>query len=199
MSDPADTSVLDLVREDLRAFGGYASARTSGLTGEIWLNANEAAWGNPGDPDAQCRRYPEPQPEALQRRLAALYGVAPEQLLIGRGSDEAIDLLVRALCVPGRDAVLATPPVFGMYAVSARLQGAALREVPLVDGDAGFAVDLDAVVRSSSSTRPMVNSPTRRRRPRGSMRSTISSCCARCRKRTRSRRRASAWRSAIRP
>lgn len=49
--------------------------------------------------------------------------MTPSQLLIGRGSDEAIDLLVRALCVPGRDGVLVTPPVFGMYAVCARLQG----------------------------------------------------------------------------
>lgn len=86
-----------------------------------------------------------PQPPELQARLAEVYGVEVEQLLIGRGSDEAIDLLVRALCVPGRDAVLATPPVFGMYAVSARLQGAAFVEVPLVDGNDGFSVDLGAV------------------------------------------------------
>ena len=145
----AAASVLDLVRDDLRAFAGYASARSSALSGEIWLNANEAAWANPGDPGDACRRYPEPQPEALRQRLAALYDVAPDHLLIGRGSDEAIDLLVRALCVPGRDAVLATPPVFGMYAVSARLQGAPLVEVPLVDGGAGFQLDSDAVAATA--------------------------------------------------
>ncbi|MCD9029601.1 histidinol-phosphate transaminase [Luteimonas sp. BDR2-5] len=149
MSAVVPASVLDLVRDDLRAFAGYASARTTGLTGEIWLNANESAWANPGDPDALCRRYPEPQPEALRQRLAALYGVAPARLLIGRGSDEAIDLLVRALCVPGRDAVLATPPVFGMYAVSARLQGAPLVEVPLVEDGGGFSVDIDAVAATA--------------------------------------------------
>ncbi|WP_394004857.1 histidinol-phosphate transaminase [Luteimonas sp. WGS1318] len=139
------SSVRDLVREDLRDFAGYASARTQRLEGDVWLNANEAPLANPGDTDGRCRRYPSPQPPELQARLAEVYGVEVEQLLIGRGSDEAIDLLVRALCVPGRDAVLATPPVFGMYAVSARLQGAAFVEVPLVDGTEGFVVDVGAV------------------------------------------------------
>ena len=146
------SGVLDLVREDLRDFAGYASARTQRLEGDVWLNANEAPLANPGDADGRCRRYPSPQPPGLQARLAELYGVAVGQLLIGRGSDEAIDLLVRALCVPGRDAVLATPPVFGMYAVSARLQGADFVEVPLVDGADGFAVDLEAV-RAAALTR----------------------------------------------
>ncbi|MCD9096945.1 histidinol-phosphate transaminase [Luteimonas fraxinea] len=146
------SGVRDLVREDLRDFAGYASARTQRLEGDVWLNANEAPLSNPGDADGRCRRYPSPQPPELQARLAELYGVDVGQLLIGRGSDEAIDLLVRALCVPGRDAVLATPPVFGMYAVSARLQGADFVEVPLVDGADGFAVDVEAV-RAAALTR----------------------------------------------
>jgi len=116
--------VLALVRPDLQAFAGYSSARSAAVQGEVWLNANESAWANPADAAGSSRRYPEPQPLALREGLAALYGVTPQQLLIGRGSDEAIDLLVRALCVPGRDGVLVTPPVFGMYAVCARLQGA---------------------------------------------------------------------------
>ncbi len=143
-------SVLDLVRDDLRGFAGYSSARSARLDGEIWLNANESAWANPGDAQASCRRYPDPQPPALRERLAGLYGCAPEQLLIGRGSDEAIDLLVRALCVPGRDAVLYTPPVFGMYAVSARLQNAPALEVPLQDGDTGFTPDIDAIIAAAT-------------------------------------------------
>ncbi len=148
MSGPApneDDALLRLVREDLRGFAGYSSARSHALSGEIWLNANESPWANPADADSRCRRYPEPQPPALREALARLYGVREEQLLVGRGSDEAIDLLVRALCVPKRDAIVTTPPVFGMYAVSARLQDAPLREVPLVDGPAGFGVDLEAV------------------------------------------------------
>lgn len=147
------TSILDLVREDLRDFSGYASARSARVTGDIWLNANEAARPNLADPQARVRRYPEPQPSALLAALAGLYGCAPEQLLIGRGSDEGIDLLVRALCTPGRDAVLVTPPVFNMYAVCARLQGAPLVEVPLVDGEAGLCADLPAIIASARQTR----------------------------------------------
>ncbi len=144
------SAVIDLVREDLRGFAGYKSARTETAGGEVWLNANEAAWGNPADGGARNRRYPDPQPPALRERLSELYGCSPSQLLIGRGSDEAIDLLVRALCVPWRDAVLVTPPVFGMYAVCARLQGAHLIEVPLVDREGGLEVDLDAVARAAT-------------------------------------------------
>ncbi len=145
------SSVLSLVREDLRAFAGYSSARSSALVGDVWLNANESAWANPADPQGSARRYPEPQPESLRARLAALYGCTPEQLLIGRGSDEAIDLLVRALCEPGRDAVLVTPPVFGMYAVCARLQNAPLLEVPLVDSEGGLNADIDTIIATALS------------------------------------------------
>ena len=138
-------AIASLLREDLRGFMGYSSARSQALEGTVWLNANEAPWPNVADPDASLRRYPDPQPQALRQALAELYGCKATQLLIGRGSDEAIDLLVRALCLPGRDAVLVTPPVFGMYAVCARLQGARLLEVPLQDGDHDFSLDLQAV------------------------------------------------------
>ena len=144
------SGILALVREDLRDFAGYSSARSARLQGEIWLNANESAWANAADADAACRRYPDPQPAALRDALCALYGVRPEQLLVGRGSDEAIDLLVRATCAPGRGAVLVTPPVFGMYAVSARLQGAPLVEVPLRDDPGeGLVPDVEAVAREA--------------------------------------------------
>ena len=141
--------VLNLVRADLAGFGGYSSARTAKLTGDVWLNANEAAWANLGDEAGSCRRYPEPQPAALVAALAALYGAQASQVLVGRGSDEAIDLLVRSLCEPGRDGVLFTPPVFGMYAVSARLQGARAIEVPLVDTDDGLVPDIAAVIAAA--------------------------------------------------
>src|SRR5690606_24352154 len=138
---------LALVRGDLAGFGGYASARTAGLDGDTWLNANESPWPNAADADGRLRRYPDPQPEALRDALARLYGCSPSQLLAGRGSDEAIDLLVRALCRPGGDAVLVTPPTFGMYAVSARLHGTPVIEVPLLDTGDTFAVDFDAIER----------------------------------------------------
>ncbi len=139
------SAVTKLLREDLLEFAGYQSARSEEVDGTIWLNANESPWPNAADACHSLRRYPEPQPEALRRALARMYGCRPEQLLIGRGSDEPIDLLVRAFCVPGRDAVLVTPPVFGMYAVCARLQGARLVEVPLRDAEEDFLVDLDTV------------------------------------------------------
>lgn len=141
------SGILQLVRDDLSGFAGYKSARTEALQGEVWLNANESAWANPADINATSRRYPDPQPAALRAALATLYGCGQSQLLIGRGSDEAIDLLVRALCNPGTDAVLVTPPVFGMYAVCARLQNSPLLEVPLQETESGLQPDLDVVVR----------------------------------------------------
>ncbi|MCJ0824706.1 histidinol-phosphate transaminase [Luteimonas sp. 50] len=134
-----------LLREDLRDFGGYRSARSEVLDGSVWLNANESAWANGSDSEGRLRRYPQPQPEALCARLAALYGVAPPQLLVGRGSDEGIDLLLRAFCMPGRGAVVIAPPVFGMYAVCARLHGTEVIEVPLRDAAAGLRADLPAM------------------------------------------------------
>jgi len=153
MSAVDTDSLLALVREDLRGFGGYSSARSSDLRGEVWLNANESPWANPADASGSSRRYPDPQPPALRQALARLYGCDPQQVLVGRGSDEAIDLLVRALCVPGRDAIVVTPPVFGMYAVSARLQGAPLLEVPLVDDEVGFVADLEAIATAAEQGR----------------------------------------------
>ena len=148
-----DPGILDLIRPDLRDFAGYGSARRqldlAMAAADLWLNANESPYKSPADPEGAQRRYPEPQPAALREALARVYGVMPEQLLVGRGSDEGIDLLVRALCRPGRDAVLVCPPVFGMYAVSARLQGAPLLEVPLLDVRDGFRCNLDAVAETA--------------------------------------------------
>ena len=137
--------ILDLVREDLRSFAGYSSARSHAVDGSIWLNANESPWANAADADDMLRRYPQPQPEALRMRLAEIYGVRPEQLLIGRGSDEAIDLLVRTLCRAEHDPIVIAPPVFGMYAVCARLQGAPLIEAPLRERPDGWMTDLAAM------------------------------------------------------
>ena len=139
------TSVLDLVRPDLRAFAGYASARRENATGHVWLNANESPWISSADSGHGLNRYPEPQPAALRARLAELYGVPVDTLMVTRGSDEGIDLLVRAFCRAGLDGVLIAPPCFGMYAVSARVQNAPLVEVPLEDDGDRFSLDLTAV------------------------------------------------------
>lgn len=133
---------LDLARPEIRALQPYSSARMEASGGGVWLNANESPWppfsGNDG-----WNRYPDPQPAALRARMAALYGVEPDQLLIGRGSDEGIDLLVRAFCAARRDAIMISPPTFGMYATCARVQGADIVEVPL---GCDFTLDVDAVL-----------------------------------------------------
>ena len=138
-------SVLDLVRPDLRDFAGYASARRTQGRGSVWLNANESPWPSTADPSRRLHRYPEPQPQPLRERLADYYGVGIEQLAITRGSDEGIDLLVRALCRPGLDAVGLSSPGFGMYAVSAALQGAPVVDMPLRESAEGFEWDFDGL------------------------------------------------------
>lgn len=137
-------TVLTLARPELVAMQGYSSARLEAKGGRIFLNANEA----PSAPivDSNCHRYPEPQPMDLRQRIAEVYGVAWPQVLVGRGSDEAIDLLTRAFCRAGRDAVLISPPTFGMYAVCARVQDAAVIELPLGPAfDYPLAAAIDAV------------------------------------------------------
>lgn len=129
------------------------------------LHANENPWRYLGDRSAAgLNRYPEPQPRAVEERLAALYGVRPEQLIAGRGSDEGIDLLARVFLAPGSDAALICPPTFGMYAVATRIQGARVVEVPLAR-DAGYALDEDALVAALAPAVKLVfvctpNNPT---------------------------------------
>jgi histidinol-phosphate aminotransferase len=129
------------------------------------LHANELPWRATGDETgAGLNRYPEPQPRELVKRLAALYGAEPNQVLIGRGSDEAIDLLVRCFCRAGQDAVLVCPPTFGMYAVAARIQGAEVVSVPL-RAEAGFSLNVDEILRQCTPRVKLVflcspNNPT---------------------------------------
>jgi histidinol-phosphate aminotransferase len=129
------------------------------------LHANELPWRAIGDDSgAGLNRYPEPQPRELVARLAALYGATPDQVLVGRGSDEAIDLLCRCFCRAGQDAVLICPPTFGMYAVAARIQGADVVSVPLRVND-GFTLDEDEVLRQCTPNVKLVflcspNNPT---------------------------------------
>ncbi|MBS0396281.1 MAG: histidinol-phosphate transaminase [Proteobacteria bacterium] len=130
---------LRLARPEIAALAPYAHAHWDPALER--LHANENPWRYVGDQSlAGLNRYPEPQPRAVEARLAALYGVAPERLIAGRGSDEGIDLLSRAFLTPYRDAALVCPPTFGMYALATRLQGAALVEVPLARAR-GYALD----------------------------------------------------------
>lgn len=142
------SDVLALLRPDLRDFAGYASARRATVTGNVWLNANESPSPSLADGGLALNRYPEPQPVALRARMAWLYGVRAEQLLVTRGSDEGIDLLVRGFCRAGVDAVLIAPPCFGMYAVCARVQNAPLVEVPLVEAAGTWTLDSPRVIEA---------------------------------------------------
>ncbi len=120
-----------LARPEILALEPYSHAAWQ--PDRVRLHANEAPWRPAGDTSAAgLNLYPEPIAHELGRRLAALYEVDPAQLLVTRGSDEAIDLLSRIFLRAGRDAVLQTPPTFGMYKVAARIQGAQVIDAPLL-------------------------------------------------------------------
>jgi histidinol-phosphate aminotransferase len=137
------SSVLSLARPDILELQPYQHATWDPSLER--MHANEMPWRAQGDNTiAGLNRYPEPQPHALVERMARLYDVPTDQVLVGRGSDEAIDLLVRAFCRAGTDRVVICPPTFGFYKVAARIQGAEVVEVPLLDES--FALDRDAVI-----------------------------------------------------
>jgi histidinol-phosphate aminotransferase len=144
----APAGVRALARPEVARLQRPARTIESPVAGR--LHANENPWRAPADDSiAGLNRYPEPEPLALEARLAELYGVAPARVLATRGSDEGIDLLVRTFCRPGLDAVLICPPTFGMYAHSAQLHGTAVVEVPLRAAE-GYALDEPAVVAAAS-------------------------------------------------
>jgi histidinol-phosphate aminotransferase len=157
------SDVLALARPEIVALKPYSHASWNPAFDR--LHANELPWRAETDrTQAGLNRYPEPHPQVLADRLAVLYGVRPEQLLPGRGSDESIDLLLRGFCRAGIDNVVICTPTFGMYAVAARIQGAAVREVPLRP-EAGFALDVDALLAACDANTRIVflcspNNPT---------------------------------------
>ncbi|PHR92319.1 MAG: histidinol-phosphate transaminase [Robiginitomaculum sp.] len=125
-----------IARKAIVDFKAY-SAR-GGATDALHLDANESPWTPPPVTGADAyNRYPEQQPEGLRTRLAALYGTAPDTLMIGRGADEAIEVLLRTFCEAGEDKVLVCPPTFGYYANCASIQGAGIVEAPL-DADYSY-------------------------------------------------------------
>ncbi len=123
--------VLRLVRPNIRALEPYSTARDEAKEGQIdtWLDANESPYEN------GVNRYPDPHQKKLKASIAQLKGVRPEQVFVGgAGSDEAIDLVYRIFCEPGRDNVLSIAPTYGVYRVAADVNHVALREVPLGPG-----------------------------------------------------------------
>jgi histidinol-phosphate aminotransferase len=137
-------AAVSLARPEIVTLKAYAHA--AWLPSLTRLHANEAPWRPTGDTTtAGLNRYPEPQPQALIERLAALYGLPAACVLATRGSDEAIDVLSRIYLRAGTDAILQCSPTFGMYQVAARIQGAAVVEIPL-DRARGWALDTERVL-----------------------------------------------------
>ncbi|WIM56542.1 histidinol-phosphate transaminase [Pantoea anthophila] len=127
--------IEQLARANVRALTPYMSARRLGGNGDVWLNANEFPLPVPFELSQQTlNRYPECQPKIVIERYAAYAGLTPEQVLVSRGADEAIELIMRAFCEPGQDAILFCPPTYGMYSVSAETIGIEYRTAPVLDG-----------------------------------------------------------------
>lgn len=143
MSDENTLSIQALARQNVRELTPYQSARRLGGNGDVWLNANEYAIAPQFELTAQTfNRYPECQPALVINRYAAYAGVDPEQVLVSRGADEGIELLIRAFCEPGKDAILYCPPTYGMYSVSAETIGVQARTVA---AKADWSLDLPAI------------------------------------------------------
>ena len=151
-----DDYALPAPRADIARMQGYSSAplelndavQATEPDQRCHLNANE----NPTDVvlGMGSNRYPAPQPAALLRQFAELYVVTPTQVLLGRGSDEGIDVLLRAYCQAGRDAILVAAPSYGMYEVSAQIQGVDMQTVALSAPDFALkAADFLAAYRPS--------------------------------------------------
>ncbi len=138
------SNIIQLIRPDLREFSAYSSARDEASRGKIFLNANESPWVHKPIEDIALNRYPEKQSQTVLQQLATLHQVTPAQIALFRGSDEAIDLLVRLFCRAEQDAIMIFPPTFGMYAICAQLQAAAVVAVPLLK-ERGFQLDLPTI------------------------------------------------------
>jgi len=156
-------SVLDLARPELRSIRPYTPGAYD--PGCIRLNANESPWRAPGDASERgLNVYPPPRPTVLQERLSDYYGIEQRQILVTRGSSEAIDVLIRGFCTAGRDKILVCPPTFDMYRLYASIQNAAVVRVPLIV-ERDFELDTRAVLAAIDSSTKIVflcspNNPT---------------------------------------
>ena len=123
----------NLLRENIKKLVPYSSARDEykGTQG-IFLDANENSLGSPIDDITEnVNRYPDPQQLELKQKLSKIKGVPVETIFLGNGSDEAIDILYRAFCEPGKDKAIVCPPTYGMYEVSAAINDVEVKKVNL--------------------------------------------------------------------
>ena len=153
-----------IAREAVLAFAPY-SARGA-ASGALHLDANESPWAPPPvNETGGYNQYPAQQPPALMARLADLYHVPVDNILAGRGADEAIEILLRTFCEAGRDQILICTPTFGYYKTCADIQGAGVIEVPLTKT---YDLDMPAIntaIQSAGQTLKIVflcspNNPT---------------------------------------
>ena len=136
-------SIEELARANVRALTPYLSARRLGGKGDVWLNANEFPTAVNFDLSQQTlNRYPEGQPKAVIENYAHYAGLNSDQVLVCRGADEGIELLIRAFCEPGKDAILFCPPTYGMYSVSAETFGVEYRTALTLDN---WQLDLQSI------------------------------------------------------
>ncbi|RAU83161.1 histidinol-phosphate transaminase [Pontibacter arcticus] len=154
-------NLKEIIRPNVLKMKAYSSARDEFKgTAEVFLDANENNLGSLAGEN--YNRYPDPQQKALKSRIAEIKGVRPEQIFLGNGSDEAIDLLFRMVCTPGQDSMLHLPPTYGMYEVSANLNDVQLDAVQLTSD---FQIPVKEVLASIKPTTKLLficspNNPT---------------------------------------
>jgi len=141
------TMPQELIRPLIRDLVPYSSARDE-FSGQarIFLDANESPYSRQGL--GSTNRYPDSKQLKLREAIGARRGLKAAQVFAGNGSDEAIDLLIRIFCEPGRDSIIISPPTYGMYAVSAGIQNIGVLKVPL---KSDFTLDLDGIGAAISS------------------------------------------------
>jgi histidinol-phosphate aminotransferase len=134
-------SLDNLVRENIKMLTPYASARDEFKgAARIFLDANENSLGSPLT--KWYNRYPDPLQWELKRKISAIKNVPAENMMLGNGSDECIDLLIRAFCEPTLDNIVICPPTYGMYEVCAHINNVAVKTAPLTPV---YQLDLNAL------------------------------------------------------
>jgi histidinol-phosphate aminotransferase len=148
-----DFDLQAITRPNIWNLEAYHCARDD-YTDGVLLDANENSFGPPVSPnDLVYERYPCPYQQELKTLVAGYRGVEWTNVFVGVGSDEAIDMLVRIFCVPGKDSIIINPPTYGMYSVSAATNDVGVVKVPLTTD---FEMDLDAIIGAANSTTKMV-------------------------------------------
>ena len=134
--------ILDLlVRDNIKKLKPYSSARDEFVgSASVYLDANENSIGSPTI--KLYNRYPDPMQHKIKEKISKVKNISPNQIFIGNGSDEPIDLLFRCFCEPAVDNVIVFPPTYGMYEVSANINNVLVKKILLTDD---FQLDLPSL------------------------------------------------------